>query len=130
MGFVDLGAIEVAKTLTLGKQKSKASVDSEKIVRALSILLHDLLKKRELLPTQRSALQVIGFLCCGWSCTVIRMWFDIKSDKYVMRERHFTVPLGKDLTSLKEFLCTLVRYRELARSTGDIVSYHHESDPE
>ncbi|MDB5557031.1 MAG: hypothetical protein JWL86_7015, partial [Rhizobium sp.] len=103
---LDIGAIEVSKPQAIGRLEKKTFADTEKLKRALGVMLHDLRQKRELTDAKRSSIQVIGFVCSGWGCTIFRMWAD--GDKYVMRERPFAVDLTQDLDSLQTFLTTLV----------------------
>lgn len=124
----DIGVLEVAKALPWGQAQTKATLDLTKVTQVMGIILHDLLARRKLTEDQRRHVQVVGFICGGWSCCALRMWAD--GDKYVMKERSFGLALGRDLQKNAEFLRTLVRYRAISQLTGHTVAYHAESDSE
>ena len=124
----DVGVVEVAKALLRGQSQTKASMDLTKVTQVMGIILHDVLARRTLSEDQRRCVQVVGFICGGWSCCALRMWVD--GNKYVMKECAFGLALGCDLQQNAEFFRTLVCYREISRRTGHTVAYHAESDLE
>ena len=74
----------------------------------MDTILHDLLARRPLREDPRHCVQVVGFICAGWSCSALCMWVD--GDKYVMKEWPFGLAPGSDLHQNAEFLKPLVRY--------------------
>lgn len=122
----DVGVLEVSKP-ERPKSNQKTVIDMHKVTHAMAVILFDLRRTLEhRSPVERSSLQVIGFVCSGWGCVVLRMWCD--GSTFIVKAKSFALVFGRDLEPNVEFLRTLVRYRDLARLTVSTVSYQAESD--